>query len=132
MNLVALVLLQMLIVNHRIASLRAGVDAVEDLRLLVQIVAVGLEVLVPVGELDDHLHLGIDGPRRAHHQVARHLVHQPQPEGGPTGIALGGDVGVRLGVVKEEIVEDDLVEVPRRHFGDVLHIGAILGVGIGK
>ncbi len=51
----------MLVVVLGVAGFCARVDAVEELRLLVKVIAVGLEMLVPVGELDDDFHFGIDG-----------------------------------------------------------------------
>ena len=63
-NLIALVLLQMLIGDHWIARLGAGVDPVEHLRLFIQVVAESLKMFVPVRILDDDFHFGIDGPRR--------------------------------------------------------------------
>ncbi len=50
---------------------------------MIEIVTVGLEVLVPVGELDDDLDLGIDGARRREDEIARDLIHELQTEFGP-------------------------------------------------
>ena len=127
---VALVLLQVLVGDDGIAGFGAGVDAVEHLRLLVEVVAVGLEVLVPVGELDDHFHFGVGGTRGRQHQVARDLVHELETEVGPAQISLGGDVGVALGVVEEEIVEHDFVEMARGEFGNLFHVVALFRIGV--
>ena len=59
----------MLIVEDGIAGLGSGVDAVEDLRFLIQVVAVRLEALIPIGEFDDDFDLGIDGLCGADYQT---------------------------------------------------------------
>jgi hypothetical protein len=82
-------------------------------------------VLVPVGKLDGHLHLGIDGAGRADDQVARDIVHGLQAGIGPGLIGFGSDVGCGLGVGEKEVVEDDFVEVLRRELGDVLYVVAV-------
>ena len=120
----------MLVVVFGVAGFGAGVDAVEELRFLVEVVAVGLEVLVPVGELDDDFDLGIDGARRTEHEFAGDVIHELEAEGVPRLVAFGGDVGVVLGVVEEEVVEDDFVEVARGDFGDVFDVVALFGVGV--
>ncbi len=111
---VALVLLQQLVGDLRIAGLRAGVDGVEGLGLLIQVEAQPLEVFEPVRVFDDHPDLGIGLARRSQHQVPRRRPHGVQPVLGPAARALGGDVGVALGVEEEEVVQDHFVEVPGR------------------
>ena len=93
-DLVALVLLEKLVGQDRIARFRAGVDAVEEARLLVEVESKALEVLVPVGKLDGDLDLGVHRPCRLEEEVIRGLVHQIEAELRPRAAALGGDVGV--------------------------------------
>jgi len=45
---------------------------------------------------------------------------------------LGSDVGIALGVVEEEVVENDLIEMAGSFLGDMLHIVAGFGVGVAK
>ncbi len=122
----------MLIVEDGIAGLRAGVDAVEDSWFAIEVVAVGLEVLVPVGKFDDELDLGVDGFGGADDEVARGIVHHAQAEVAPALVALGGDVGGGLGVVEEEVVENDLVEVARGELGNLLDECALGGIGVAE
>ena len=68
----------------------------------IEIVAVGLEELIPVGELDDDFDFGIDCLGCTHDQFARNFVHQAQTEFGPGFVALGGDVGIRLVLLKKK------------------------------
>ena len=86
-------------------------------RLLVEIEAEALEVLVPVGELDGDLDPRVDRPGRLENEVLRGLIHQVEAELRPAAVALRRDVGGVLGRDEEEVVEDDLVEVPRGELG---------------
>jgi len=61
----------------------------------------------------------------AEDEIARCLPHLLQPVLRPAAAALGGDVGVALGRIEKEVVEDDLVEVPRRLANGPLSLGAI-------
>jgi len=79
-DLVALILLQVLVRDDRVARLRAGVDAAEDLRLILEVIAVAVKVRIPVGELDDHLRIWVHGFGRTRHQIARDLIHEVQTE----------------------------------------------------
>ena len=89
-------------------------------------------MLVPVGELDDDAHLWVHRARRANDKIARDFVHRFEAEVGPAHVAFGGDVGGRLRVGEEEIVEDDFVEELRRQFGDVFHVSAVFRLGVGE
>ncbi len=129
-DFVGLVLLQQLVGDDRIARLGAGIDAVIHQRFLFQVEAQALEVLVPVGELDDDVDLGIDLVRRPQHQVGGDFAHLFKAILRPRLVALGGDVGVRLRRIEEEVVHDDFVEVTRRGFHRLLAFGAVLGVFI--
>src|SRR5208283_5693173 len=129
-DFVALILLQVLIGRHGIARFRPGVDGIENFGLLSKVVAVPLEVLIPVGEFDDDLYFGINGAGWAHHQIARDFVHGLDPEICPALIALGGDVRGRFGVGKEKVVENDFVKMFRGELGDVLHILAVGRIGV--
>ena len=60
-DLVAFVLLEVLIVDDRIAGFRSGVNAVVDLGLDVEVIAVALEMFIPVGKFDDDFDFGIGG-----------------------------------------------------------------------
>ena len=133
-DLVALVLLEVLVGDDRVGwRLGAGVDPVKDLWLLVQVEAEALKMVVPVRELYDHLDLGIHVLCRLHDQVGARLIHELQPEVRPRLGALRSDVGIGLRVVEEEIVQDELVEMPRRQLGGLLHefaVGGVRGDGI--
>ena len=119
---VALVGLQVLVRHHGVAGLGAGVDAVEDPRLRLEVEARVGEVLVPVGVLDDHLDLRVHRLRRPHDQALRGLLHQVEAEGTPAARALGLDVALGLRGREEEVVEDQLVEEARREADDLLDV----------
>ena len=126
-DLVALVLLQVLVGDDGVAGLGAGVDAVEDLRLLVEIVAVGLEMLVPVGKLDDDLHLRIHGSRRARRPGRGRL--RPSASGGSrssSAVPLAAMSESRLVLLKKKSSSMIFVEVASGELGDLLHIVAML------
>src|ERR1019366_2121983 len=106
---VALVLLEVLVGLDGITGFGSGIDGVENPGLLVEVIAVALEVLIPVGKLDDDLDLGVDGAGRSYDQVAGRVVHGLYAEVRPVLIALGGDVGGSLGVGEKEVVEDDFI-----------------------
>ena len=120
----------MLVVVFGVAGFCARVDAVKKLRLLVKVVAVGLKVLVPVGELDDDFYLGIDGARGAENEFARDVIHELEAECVPRLVGFCGDVGVVLGVVEEKVVKDNFVEMARGDLSDVFDVVALFGVGV--
>ena len=119
---VALVGLQVLVRHHGVAGLGAGVDAVEDPRLRLEVEARVGEVLVPVRVLDDDLDLRVHRLRRPHDQALRGLLHQVEAEGTPAARALGLDVALGLRGREEEVVEDQLVEEARREADDLLDV----------
>ena len=127
----AVVLLQVL-VPAGIAGFRARVDPVEDAGLGFQVEAEALEVVVPVGVLDDDFHLRVDGFGWPEHERARGFVHLRQAELGPRALALGGDVGVGLAVGEEEVVQDELVEIAGRELHDLLHQGPVFRIGVAE
>ncbi len=98
------------------------------MRFLIEIVAEPLEVLVPVGVLDHHPHVGMGGAGRPKHQCAGHFAHFVQPVLRPAASALRRNVRIALGRVEEEIVEDDLIEVARGHLDGPLAFRAVLGI----
>ena len=107
----------MLVGDDRVARFRAGVDAVEQFRLLVEVIAESLKMLIPVGEFDDEFDLGIDGAcaglmirfsAASSINSSRNCVQ--------LFVAFGGDVGIGLRGDEKEIVLDHLVEMPRRQF----------------
>ena len=120
-DLVPVVRLQVLGAAHRVARLGARVDRVEDLRLRLQVEPQAVEVVVPVRVLDDHLHPRVDLPRRSQDEVAGRLVQQRQAVLGPAPLAPRADLDLGLAAREEEVVEDDLVEVPRGVLDDLLH-----------
>ena len=125
---IAVVLLQVLVAVHRVARLGPGVDPVEVLRLGLEVESQVLEVVIPVRVLDDDLHVRIDRPCRLHHQGSPGFVHLLEPEGRPAPAAFRADAEVALAAREEEVVEDDLVEVPRRELDDLLQSPAVLGI----
>ena len=98
-------------------------------RLVFQVVARVLIVLVPVGILDDHLQPRVDFLARAD-QVSRYFRHQVQPEPSPALVSLGRDVGVGLAAGEEEIVDDDFIEVARGIFDNLPELLAVFGIGV--
>ena len=71
---------------------------------------------------------GLSALRRAEHQIAARLAHLGEPVVGPAALALGGDVGVALRRVEEEVVEDHLVEMARDQPHRAFAFGAVGGV----
>ena len=130
-NVVAEVVLQVL-VPCRVAGLRAGPDAVEDLRPPFEVEAEALEVVIPVRVLDDDLDLRVDGLRGADDQVAAGLVHPLQAVFGPAPVPLGGDFHVLLAAGEEEVVQEELVEMPGRRLGHFLHPFPVLRVRVAE
>ena len=129
-DLVALILLEQLIGDFGIAGLGAGIDAVEHARLAVEIVAQALEMLVPVRIFDDHPDVRVHGAGRAEDELLADLAHLVEPILGPATGAAGGDVGVALRGVEEEIVEDHLVEMMGDQADGALAFGAVGGAFI--
>ena len=130
-DVVAEVVLQML-VAARVAGFRAGPDPVEDLRPAFQVEPQPLEMVIPVGVLDDDLDLGVDGLRGAHDEVAPGFVHQLQAVLRPAAVALRGDFHVLLAAGEEEIVQEELVKVLRGVFRDALDPGAVFRIGVAE
>ena len=128
---VALILLQVLFAVDRIAGLDARIDAVEDLRLDVEVVAQALEMLVPIGVLDDQVELGVDGLGGLDQLVQGDVIEEIQAVLRPAPGSLGGDVRGRLGGGEEPVVQDQLVEMAGGRFGDGLQAVAIALTGIG-
>jgi hypothetical protein len=54
--------------------------------LLIQVIAVALEMLIPVGKFDDDLDIGIHSAGRAKHQIAGDFVHGLYAEPLPSGM----------------------------------------------
>ncbi len=122
----------MLRARHRVAGLGTGIDTVVEERLLRQIKAHVLEMLIPVRKLDDDPDPGIDFAGGAKHQVARHLAHALDPIGGPGTVAPSLDFLFGLAAGEEEIIQDDVIEVPGRLFCHMPHPRTIRGVGVAE
>src|SRR6185369_8427762 len=101
------------------------VDGVEELRLLGEVVPESVEMLVPVGIFDDDADAWVLLPCRAEHEVPARLAHPVDAIVGPAAIAPGGDVGVGLRGVEEEVVEDHFVEVACDQPDSALAFGAV-------
>ncbi len=129
---VALVGLQVLVGEHGVAGLGAGVDPVEHPRLLFEIEPGVGEVLVPVRVLDDDLDPRVDRLGGPDHQAPRGLPHQAEAEVGPAPGAPRPDVALGLRGREEEVVEDQLVEEPRREADDLLHVLPVGGIGVAE
>ena len=112
-DLVAFILLEQLIGDDRVACFGARVDPVEHVRLLGEIEAKAVEMLVPVRIFDDDASARIFLVRGTEDQITADLAHFGDAVVGPAAIALRRNVRVALGGVEEEVVEDHLVEVPR-------------------
>src|SRR5271170_5618711 len=63
-DFIALILLQMLVGNNWVARFRAGVNAVEKFRFLVEVITKSLKMLIPVWEFNDQFDLWIHRSRR--------------------------------------------------------------------
>ena len=87
-------------------------------------------MVVPVRVFDDDLDLRVDGPRRPHHQVPPGIVHLGQPEFRPGAVALRGDIAIGFAVREEEVIEDELVEVPGGELDNVFELLPVLGVRV--
>ncbi len=118
-------MLEQLVGDHRIARFGAGVDRIEHVGFVGEVVAEPVKMLVPIGVFDDDLDTRIFLVRRAEHEVARSLAHFPHAIVGPAAIALGRDVGVGLHRVEEEVVEDHLVEMARDQAHRAFAFGAV-------
>ena len=128
-HVIAQVVLQML-GRSGIARLSACPDAVEVLGLLLQVEAQSVEVVVPVGVLHNHLHLGVHLLGRTHHQLATSIGHQTQSVFRPTLRALGSYLVVVLQVDEEEIVENKVIEQFCGVFGHLFYYLALVSTGI--
>ena len=74
-HVVAEVVLKMLSAG-RVAGFGPGPYAVKDFGAMLQVKAQALEMVVPVGILNNDLYFGIDGLGRAHHQIGAGFVHK--------------------------------------------------------
>jgi hypothetical protein len=131
-DLIALILLQILISDFRVTRLCAGIDAIKQFWLLVEVVAQPLKMLIPIWEFDDEFNLWIDRLRRLNDQVFRDVIHQIEAELRPTPVSLGGDVSIILRGVEKEIVLDQLVKVTRGEFRRTLDERAVSAVSVAK
>ena len=122
----------MLVSHGGVAGFGAGINAIEQFRFPVEVIARALEMFVPVGEFDDEFDPGVHGSGRFDDEIFRGLIHQAEPELRPTVRALGGDVRIVLGGDKEEIVLNDFVEMPGGEFRRALDELAVGGVGVTK
>ena len=111
-----------------IPGLGAGVDHVEDVLLLAGVVAAFLIALVPVGILDDEVHLGVDALGFVHDHTGE-VLHHVEAIVLPALVALGLDAHVAGAAGKEEVIQNDLVK-DRGDVPDDLHIALPVG-GIG-
>ena len=85
-------------------------------------------MLVPVGIFDDHPDPRVLLLGGAEHQVAADLAHLVDAVVGPAAVAFGGNVGVALRGVEEEVVEDHFVEVARDQAHGAFAFGAVGGI----
>ena len=122
----------MLIASYGITSLGAGIYAVKYLRAILKIETQGGEVVVPVGVLDNHLHVGIHLLCGLEDYILCRLVHQLKTILGPGPIAFGLDAEVALTVGEEEVVQYNLVKEACREFYDLLCEGTLFGVGVAE
>ena len=89
-------------------------------------------MVVPVGVLDDDLHLGVHFLGGIDHKFATSIGHESQTVFRPAlaALLLGGYLVVVLQVDEEEVVEDEVVEEFRRVFRNLLHLLPFHGTGI--
>ena len=114
-----------------VAGFGPGIDHVEDILLLAGVIARFLIAFVPVGVLDDEVHLGIDLARQVNDLVGE-LLHHVQAVILPGLLALGLDAHLAPAGGEEEIVQYDLI----KHAGQLAHDAqvflAVAGIGIAE
>ena len=106
--------------------------SVKDLRAVLQVEAKALEIVIPVGVLDDDFHLGIGCLCGAYNQVAPGLVHQFKPVLSPASVPLCLDFDVFLAAGEEEVVQQEFVKMARSVLRHLLHPGPVLGIGVAE
>jgi hypothetical protein len=94
----------------RIARFRPDPGEVEHLRLARHVVAAFVELVVPLGVLDDDLDLRVDLPGGLENPFLRDLVHQRQAVLGPGLVPFGLPTRVAGAVGEPEIVNHDDIE----------------------
>ena len=119
-HVIAQVVLQVLC-RGGVAGLRARPDAVEVCRLLLEVEAQTVEMVVPVGIFDDDLYLRIHLLGGFHHELPAGVGHQPEAVLRPALRALGGNLVIVLQVDEEEVVEDKVIEELRRILSHLFH-----------
>ena len=106
--------------------------AIEDKRSVLQVEAQTCEMVIPVRVFDDDLYLGIYSLCRTHHQVTASLIHQLQAIFSPSHVAFGSNFCWTLATCKEEVVEQELIEMLRCMLGNVLHNFPVLRVRVAE
>ena len=114
-DVIAQVVLQML-GRRGVACLSTSPDTVEVGWFLLKIEARAVEVVIPIGVLDDDLHLRIHLLCWLNDKLTPSIGHQSEAVLRPTLRALGGNLVVVLQVDEEEVVEDKVVEKLSRIF----------------
>ena len=91
-----------------------------------------MEVVVPVGVLDDDLHLGVHFLGGIDHKFAACISHEAQTVFCPAlaALLLGGYLVVVLQVDEEEVVEDEVVEELCRVLSHLFHLLALVLTGV--
>ena len=85
-------------------------------------------MLIPVGIFDDHPDPRVLLLGGGEHQVSAYLAHSIDAIVSPAAVAFGGNVGVALRRIKEEVVEDHFVEVSRDQAHGAFAFGAVGGI----
>ena len=119
-DIIAQIILQML-GTAWITRLSTCPDAIKDLGSILQIKAEPLEMVIPVGVFDDHLHLRIHSFRRTYHQIPCSIIHQLQTILRPGLITFGFNLNRTLTTGEEKVVEQELIEMPRCRLGNLLY-----------
>ena len=130
-NIVAQIILQVLC-RGGIPGFRTGPYSVKQIRSVFQIKSEALEMVVPVGILNNYPHIGIDLAGRIQNQCFPGFRHQFQAVFRPAHIAFGFYAERALAAGKEKIVQDEIVKITCRMFSYLLYLFPMFRIGVAK
>ena len=121
-----------MLVAGRVPCFGTRPDTVKELGTFLQIKAQTLEMVVPVGILDDYLYTRIHLLGRFQHKGAPGFSHQLQTVFRPALRTFGFYLYVRLATGEEKVIQNKLVKVLCRMFCNLSHHLTMLGIGIAE
>ena len=121
-----------MLVTTWVTCFSASPHTIEDERTILQVEAQASEMVIPIRIFNNNLHLGIHRLCRTYHQVTPSLVHELQAVFSPSHIAFSCNFYWTLATGKEEIIEQELVEMLGRMLGNILHDLPVLRVRIAE